>query len=89
MTFSLECSSPASPEYGNVALLNNGETAVYSCDIQTTLLGDNTRNCSISGLGWSGTQPTCSKYKKYLAPRNTVKTGDIATDDHFCFSLCL
>ena len=60
----IDCGLLTDPENGEVSFstATYSSVATYSCDSGYALIGDNMRTCLDTGL-WSGSAPTCGKYK--------------------------
>ena len=58
----LDCSTPVPPLYGSVSAptIDYGSVATFSCDTGFSLVGDETKECLLSGLWSGGDNPTCS-----------------------------
>ena len=57
----LTCPGLANPTNGSVSAptTNRGDSAVYSCDTGSNLLGSKTRTCQADGT-WNAAEPTCT-----------------------------
>ncbi|XP_045204681.2 sushi, von Willebrand factor type A, EGF and pentraxin domain-containing protein 1-like isoform X2 [Mercenaria mercenaria] len=66
------CNQPNSPSNG--AVVANGETATYTCNVGFTLNGAVTRTCRTDGTGWSSTDPQC-----FLCPTLTNPSSGTVT----------
>ena len=58
----LDCSTPVPPLFGSVSAPNRdyGSVATFSCDTGFSLVGDEAKECLLSGLWSGGDNPTCS-----------------------------
>ena len=61
----IDCGLLTDPENGEVSFSSTiyNSVATYICDSGYALIGDNMRTCLDTGL-WSGSAPTCGKYKQ-------------------------
>ena len=55
------CSDPTAPTNGTVSVSVDKTTAIYTCDVWTTLNGVSPQSCGNDGTGWSSTDPECGK----------------------------
>ena len=60
VSFISVCSSPAGVLNGNLNV--SSSTVIYSCDLGFSLNGSANRTCQEDGSGWTGTDPSCSRF---------------------------
>ena len=58
----LVCDQPTTPVHGNISISSDRLTISYICETGYILVGDSVRHCANDSTGWSGTDPSCSKY---------------------------
>lgn len=69
-SFFLACQSPVAPLNGLV--LDDGDTATYTCGQGYSLSGLSKRTCATDGTGWSGADPACSKFIHTLSLHENI-----------------
>ncbi|XP_060562326.1 CUB and sushi domain-containing protein 3-like, partial [Ruditapes philippinarum] len=55
------CDSPATPVNAALSFSSDGTVVTYSCSVGYSLDGEISRQCSNTGQGWLGTEPSCVK----------------------------
>ena len=67
-SLAVECGTLTNPANGRVDTPQGTtfeHTATYRCNSGYSLVGNTTRTCQANGL-WSGSSPTCGKFKHQL-----------------------